>query len=392
MKEIFDAITPETCRRYPGSKWQTHPESVLPLWVADMDFPIASEIQQAIIERVNTGFVGYPMHGGGPELHLALQKRLQERFQWHIEPADVLIVPSLGRALHTCIAAASRPGEGVITQTPVYHRFLIGIRETGRTTLENPMVFSEQGWELDFDHLETLVTPDTRVLMLCNPQNPTGRVWARPELDRLAAFVLKHNLFVVSDELHADVNYGSHHTVFASLSPELEQRTFTLYGPGKTFNLAGLGLGFVISRNPALLQKYREVLLGTLPEPNVLSSAAVLAAYTQAEHWESEVLAYLQANRDHLMARLSAELPDVRWAPLEATYTLLLNLRAYPFAREAQKVLLGEGLAFNDGASFGKDFWGYVRINFATSRQILDQAVNRLVHILQKHQATAAIQ
>lgn len=388
MKEIFDAITLEDCRGHSGSKWQTHPETVLPLWVADMDFPIAPEIQKAIVERVNRGFVGYPLHGGDPELLRVLQQRVRDRFQWHIESRDVLIVPSLGRALHTCIAAVSEKGDQVLTQTPVYHRFLIGIRETGRVALENPMQFSTAGWTLDFDHLERLVTPETRVLMLCNPQNPTGKVWQREELERLARFVLKHDLFVISDELHADVRYEHPHTVFASLSPELEQRTFTLYGPGKTYNLAGLGLGFVICRNPDLLERFKRVLLGTLPEPNVLSSAAALAAYTQAEAWEAAVLSYLQANRNHLTTRLATEAPEVQFAPLEATYTLLLNLRAYPFAREAQKHLLKEGLALNDGASFGKDFWGYVRINFATSRQILDQAIDRLVAVLHQTQVT----
>ncbi|GGJ30005.1 MalY/PatB family protein [Deinococcus roseus] len=389
MKEIFDAITTADCRTYPGSKWQTHPESVLPLWVADMDFPIAREIQQAIQERA-AGFVGYPQHGGDPQVLLALQERLKSRFDWDISARDVLTVPSLGRALHTCIAALSEPGEGVITQTPVYHRFLIGIRETGRVALESPMLFSPAGWELDFEQLESLVTPQTRVLMLCNPQNPTGRVFSRLELEKLAEFVLNHDLLVISDELHADVNYGHQHTVFASLSPELEQRTFTLYGPGKTFNLAGLGLGFVICKNPALLDKFKQVLLGTLPEPNVLSSAAALAAYTQAEVWEKEVLAYLQANRDHLAARLQKELPEVQFAPLEATYTQLLNFRNYSFAPEAQKVLLQGGLALNEGSSFGKDFWGYARINFATSRQILDQAIDRMVQIVQARQETVS--
>jgi cystathionine beta-lyase len=249
----------------------------------------------------------------------------------------------------------------------------------------NPMHLQHGRWTLDLAHLEALVTPRTRVLMLCNPQNPTGRVFTRAELERLAEIVLRHDLLVISDELHADLIFGGQHTVFAGLSPEVAARTITLYGPGKTFNLAGLGLGYLISTNPALLARVRQATVGMIPDANVLSMTATVAAYTRAQRWERDVMAYLKANRDHLNARLAAELPEVRTAVPEGTYLQFLDFRALPFSRSAQQVLLDGGVSLNEGSAFGQDFGGFVRLNFATSRQILDQAIDRMVQTVQQH-------
>lgn len=387
MREQFDAVTIEDCRKFTGAKWQQYGPEALALWVADMDFPIAPEIQQAIQERI-THHIGYPQHGGDPELQQAIVDRMQERFGWEIQAKDIMMIPGVVRGLYGGVMALTQPGEGVITQVPVYPPFLMSIENTGRTLQANPMVFTPEGWQLDFDQLEAVVTPESKVLMLCNPQNPTGRVFTRAELEKLAEFVLKHDLLVISDELHADLIFEGQHTVFASLSPEMEQRTLTLYGPGKTFNLAGLGMGFIISRNPALLAKVRKATVGMLPEPNVLSMAGTLAAYTRAQVWEQEVVAYLKDNRDHLNARLKAELPEVKTASPEGTYLQLLDFTAYPFAAEVQKTLLGGGVALNDGPPFGKGYQGYVRLNFATSKQILDEALDRLVSTVKQHAPT----
>ncbi|WP_189002170.1 MalY/PatB family protein [Deinococcus roseus] len=382
MQERFDAVTVEECRAFTGAKWHHFGEEALALWVADMDFPIADEIQQAIQKRI-THNIGYPQHGGDPELLDAIVDRLSGRFGWQIERKDIMLIPGVVRGLFAGVLALTQPGDGVVTQVPVYPPFLMSIENTGRVVQANPMLQKENTWELDFEQLESLVTPQTRLLMLCNPQNPTGRVFSRAELEKLAEFVLKHDLLVISDELHADLIFDGEHTVFASLSPEMESRTLTLYGPGKTFNLAGLGMGYIISRNPELLARVRKATVGMLPEPNVLSMAGTLAAYTQAQQWEREVVQYLHANRDHLNARLKAELPEVKTAVPEGTYLQLLDFNAYPFAAEAQKVLLAGGVALNEGTAFGKDYKGYVRINFATSRQILDQALDLMVKTVQ---------
>lgn len=384
MRETFDAVTVEDCRQFTGGKWHQFGEEALALWVADMDLPIAEEIQQAIQERI-TRHIGYPQHGGDPEFLEAIVNRMSERFGWQIEPKEIMLIPGVVRGLFAGVLALSEPGDGVITQVPVYPPFLMSIENNGRVIQANPMRFQDGRWEIDFEQLETLVTPQTKIFMLCNPQNPTGRVFSREELEKLAAFVLKHDLYVISDELHADLIFDGSHTVFASLSPEIAERTITLYGPGKTFNLAGLGMGYIISKNPALLARIRKATVGMIPEANVLSMAGTLAAYTRAQKWEQEVLVYLKDNRDHLNARLKAELPEVKTAVPEGTYLQFLDFNGFPFAAEAQKVLLGGGVALNEGTAFGKDYSGFVRLNFATSRQILDQAIDLMVQTVQSH-------
>ncbi|MFC5600123.1 MalY/PatB family protein [Deinococcus cellulosilyticus] len=386
MRETFDAVTVEDCREFTGGKWHQYGEEALALWVADMDLPIATEIQQAIQERI-TRHIGYPRHGGDPEFLDAIVNRMSERFGWQIERKDIMLIPGVVRGLFAGVLALSSPGDGVVTQVPVYPPFLMSIENTDRVIQANPMVFKEGRWELDFEQLETLVTPQTKIFMLCNPQNPTGRVFTRTELEKLAEFIIRHDLYVISDELHADLIFEGEHTVFASLSPEMERRTLTLYGPGKTFNLAGLGMGYIISRNPELLAKVRKATVGMIPEPNVLSMAGTLAAYTRAGAWEREVVAYLKDNRDHLNARLKAELPEVQTSVPEGTYLQFLDFNVYPFGAEAQKVLLKGGVALNEGSAFGQGYRGFVRLNFATSRQILDQAIDRIVETVQQNRA-----
>jgi cysteine-S-conjugate beta-lyase len=366
MTHRFDSISPENLRSPNSIKWTLYAEDVLPLWVADMDFPVSS----AIIERLKTrldGWLGYGNFTGDPAM------------------VDGLIAQQAARGWTGLEAKHFWPINGVVS-VPIYPPFLSSIRDHGRNVLENPMVASDSGWQIDFEQLETLVTPATRVFMLCNPQNPTGRVYTRPELERLADFVLRHRLYVVTDELHADlILNGQPHIPFASLSPEIAGRTVTLIGPCKSFNAATLSAGMAVSQNIKLLERMQKATKGLMGHPNALSLEMWRAGIEDGDGWLNEVLEYLRGNTGVLTQFLHERLPEVRYHAPEGTYLAWMDFRAFAFADRVQKFMLEEAkVGLNDGVSYGAGYQGFLRINLATSRPILLEALNRLERAVRK--------
>ncbi|RIH83234.1 Cystathionine beta-lyase PatB [Calidithermus terrae] len=381
MPHPFDELNLEEVKGSHSVKWSLFPEDVLPLWVADMDYPVAEPILEAVRERLSRR-IGYPQGAGDPELLEAIIAKQERLGLKGLQPENLWLTSSVVPGICASVLALSSPGDEAITQVPVYHPFLIALKEFNRVTRANPMQPGETRWEIDFEQLESLVTPGTRMLMLCNPQNPTGRVFTRAELERLAEFALRHRLWVMVDELWSDLIYEGPHVPFASLSEEVAQRTVTLTGPCKAFNTAGLGGGVAISHNKEILARMQKVSLGIGGHPNVLSMAAWLGALRHGQPWLEQTLAYLKANRDFLTRFLAERLPEVRYTPPEATYLAWLDFRAlgledpHAFALEHAKVGL------NDGAIFGEGFKGYLRLNFATSRPLLQEALERLASAL----------
>ncbi len=380
----LDHLSPHTLRDPYGYsvKWHFYPEDVLPMWVADMDFPISPAISQAIVERLQER-VGYPLMGGDKQLlDLIIQHQGQHGLTG-LAPENLLLTSSVVPAIYASVLALSSPGDEVITQVPVYHPFLFALNEHHRTARYNSLLRTTTGWEIDFDHLEHLVTPRTRLLMLCNPQNPTGRVFRRDELERLAEFALRHRLWVMSDELWADLIYEGTHLPIASLSPEIAQRTVTLTGPCKTYNTAGLGGGVAISHNKQILAALAQVSKGLGGHPNVLSMAAWRAAFEHAQDWLLEVRAYLKGNRD-LITGFMKQFPQVGYLPPEGTYLAWFDFSSTPFAQDVHKVMLERAkLGLNDGKIFGSQYQGWLRLNFATSRNLVQEALNRMARVIQ---------
>ena len=361
-------------------KWQHHPVGVLPLWVADMDFPTAKPIQEALEAYAKSNNLGYPSWEGLPGLRESVQRRLEMRYGWEVEPPHIYPLNGIVTGLFLgCLALASE-GEEVIVQSPIYPPFMMAVEETGRVPLYNPLVQGENGWEMDFDGLEALVTPATRLLMLCNPHNPTGRVFRRAELERLADFALRHRLWVVSDELHSDLVYeGETHIPIASLSEEIAERTVTLFGPTKTFNIAGLKIGFAVSQNEGLLERFKARALGLVGEPNVMAQAATMAAYGHGEAWLEGALTYLDGNRRSIKSFLDEHLPEVGYTLPEGTYLAWLDFRAWGLGDELYPFLLEEAkVGLNDGPAYGPGGEGFARLNFATSRGIVEEALTRI--------------
>lgn len=381
----LDELSPRTLRDPYGysGKWHFYPEDVLPMWVADMDFPISPAITQAIVERLQER-VGYPqMKGDG----LLLERIIQQQSQFGLEgltPENLLLTTSVVPAIYASVLALSSPSDEVITQVPVYPPFLNALSEHHRIARHNPLQPTPSGWEIDFDQLERLVTPRTRLLLLCNPQNPTGRVFRRDELERLAEFALRHRLWVMSDELWADLIYEGQHIPIASLSPEIAQRTVTLTGPCKSYNTAGLGGGVAISHNKQILNAMAQVSKGLGGHPNVLAMAAWRAALEHAQDWLQQVRAYLKGNRDLVTGFMQQHLPQVGYRPPQGTYLAWLDFSQTPLAQEAHRIVLERAkVGLNDGRMFGPQYQGWLRLNFATSRSLVQEALERIARVVQ---------
>jgi cystathionine beta-lyase len=225
----FDDLEIAALQRRRGEKWATYPDDIIPLWVADMDFPAAQPIQDILRHALENSDLGYPVTPTANALPQVFAERVGERFGWVLDPHRVEVITDVVQGLYIALQVYSEPGEGAIIQTPIYPPFLDAVRDMGRHMLVNELVRGETGYAIDFDALRACVDRRTRILMLCNPHNPTGRVFTRPELEQVAEFALAHRLTVVSDEIHADLVYPGHqHIPFATLGPEISAQTVTL--------------------------------------------------------------------------------------------------------------------------------------------------------------------
>ncbi|KAA0012206.1 putative C-S lyase [Billgrantia pellis] len=388
----FDFATPVARRHpeggnWPSQKWQRYDASILPLWVADMDFRSPPAVIEAIQARVEHGVFGY---GRVPDsLKHTLCVWSDREYGWAIEPDWQLWLPGVVPALHLASLALTEPGQGVLSVTPIYPPFLKVAERTGRLAqrarLAEPTAPGEP-WRLDLAALEAAITPETRLLLWCHPHNPTGRVWRHEELAGLAALVERHNLLVVSDELHCDLllDEGATHRPLAAAFPALAARTVTLWAPSKTFNVAGLTAACAVIPDPELRRRFAARLSGLMPDVNVLGMVAAEAAYARGNPWRLALLKVLRAHRRTLVERAAAW-PGVAFAPPESTYLAWFDLRRAEglAGRNAspQRILLEEAsVALSDGADFG---WpGFVRLNFGTTAAQLEEALVRLDRVL----------
>ncbi|SHK82631.1 MalY/PatB family protein [Halomonas caseinilytica] len=387
MTSTFDFATPVERRHpadgdWPSQKWHRFGDDVLPLWVADMDFRSPPAVTEALRARVDHGVYGY---GLVPDsLREALCEWSAEHYGWPIEPDWQLWLPGVVPALHMASLALTEPGDGVLTVTPIYPPFLQVARRTGREPQQaamRPPETPDGDWRLDLEALESAITPRTRLLLWCHPHNPTGRTWSIAELEGLAALVERHDLRVVSDELHCDLllDDGARHRPLAAMFPSLAERTLTLWAPSKTFNLAGLTTACAVIPDAGLRRRYADLAKGLQPDGNVLGLVAAEAAYRHGEPWRQALLETLRCHRRRLVERV-ATWPGVRMAAPQSTYLAWLDLRNAPALRDAdspQRVLLERaGVALSDGADFG---WpGFVRLNFGTTAEQLEAALARL--------------
>lgn len=386
---MFDFATPLE-RRHPAGgwrsqKWHRYGEDVLPLWVADMDFTAPPAVMDALKRRVDHGVYGY---GQVPDsLRQTLREWSATHYDWPIQPEWQQWLPGVVPALHLASLALTEPGDGVLTITPIYPPFLAVAERTGRVTQQAAMAPpSEEGgeWRLDLEALEAAITPKTRLLLWCQPHNPTGRIWRHEELAGLAALVERHNLYVVSDELHCDLllDEGARHQPLAAAFPALADRIITLWAPSKTFNLAGLTAACAVIPDSDLRARFAQTTKGLLPDGNVMGLAAAESAYRDAEPWRQALLDVLRGHRQ-MISDYVAHWPGVYFNPPQSTYLAWLDMRDAGLGDDPQQALLAQAkVALSNGADFGQP--GFVRLNFGTTATQLEAALKRMDQVLRR--------
>ena len=357
-----------------SSKWEKYGQrDVIPLWVADMDFRTAPCVIEALSERVRHGIFGYTQPP--KELPGVVASMLERDFGWHIDPEWIVWMPSLVVGLNVVSRTFAEIGEEILTTTPIYPPFLSAPRNGGRTTITAPLAEQDGHWIWDFDALEQTVTSKTRSLLLCSPHNPTGRVWTRDELDMLAAFCERHDLVLVSDEIHCGLvlDRDKQHLPIASLG-EIAQRTVTLLSASKTFNMPGLGCAFSVVSNEHLRTKLQATMRGIVHHVGALGYFATMAAFRDGKTWQLALLDYLRGNRDFVETQLSL-IPGLRTWHVEATYLAWIDARQLP-VRNPAAFFEEAGIGLYDGALFEAP--GFLRLNFACSRPLLRRALERM--------------
>jgi cystathionine beta-lyase len=359
-------------------KWGRHGEDVLPLWVADMDFRSPQPVIRALEERVAHGVFGYGMEP--PDLRGMLVERLQRLYGWSVAPEAILFMSGVVTAFNLAAMAVASPGEGLLLQTPVYFPMLYTADNAHLRCDAMELTRQEDGhYVVDYERMEQTIREDTKVFLLCNPHNPVGRVFRREELERMAALCLANETVIVSDEIHCDLVFqGQEHVPIASLASEIEARTITLMAPSKTYNIAGLHCSVTIIPDADLRQRFQDAYRGLINRPSVLAYEASLAAYREGDPWLKAVLQYLEANRDFVFDVVSQELPGVSMVKPEGTYLAWLDCRRTGLDDPRKHFLREAKVALNDGASFGPGGEGFVRLNFACCRPLLERALERM--------------
>lgn len=360
-------------------KWLRYDEDVLPLWVADMDFTAPEPVIEALKGRVNHGVYGYPQDT--MDLRESVISWLANRYTWEVKPDELILLPGVVTGFNLAAHAVTNTGDGVIIQTPTYGPFLKVAENVGaiQQGMELPR---DQNGRYYFDELafEETITPKSRIFMLCNPQNPTGRVFNLNELERMAEICLNNNIVICSDEIHCDLVYsGYKHIPIASLHPEIAQNTITLLAPSKTFNTPGLKASIAVIQNPDLRQRFERAKQGLVGWVNILGQVAMLAAYKNGEAWLQELLAYLERNRDYTFDFVKNQLPGVDLAKPEGTFLAWLDCRSANIENGPAEFFLKHAkVALVDGEWFGQGGESFVRLNFGCPQNILAEALNRM--------------
>jgi cystathionine beta-lyase len=381
----FDDLDVDTLRRRRGEKWRDYPADVLPAWVADMDFHVAEPIQRYLAEALRIGDLGYPQNPTSDALPAVFAKRALERFGWQVDPARVLVMSDVVQGIYIALQTLGERGAGVVLQPPVYPPFFAAVRETERTLVTNRLVRGPRGYELDLDDLRRAGDARTRFLLLCSPQNPTGRVFTRAELEGMAEIALARDWIVIADEIQCDLIYpGARHIPFASLGPEVESRTITFMSATKGFNIAGLRCAVGAFGSAELLREFKSVPSHVRGGLGTLGLGATEIAWTSCQPWLDEVLAYLDQNRRFVADFVRTRLPKIGHQMGESLYLAWLDCARLELGGQAPYAFFLEQarVALTDGRNFGPGGESFVRLNYATSRAILAEILERMARAL----------
>lgn len=378
MTYDFDTVIDR--RGTDSSKWSRFDPDVIPMPVADMDFPIAPPILDALRTRLEHPFLGYGAIT--EEIQAVFADRLQRRYGWTVAPEAILPIPGVIPGFNMALRGFTSPGDSIVLQTPAYPPILKAHENHGLQRHEALLVPDANArYEVDWSSFEAAFGATSKAFILCNPHNPVGRMFTPGELQRMAEISLRNNALIISDEIHCDVALGGNvHTPIAALSPEIEARTITLMAPSKTFNLAGMKASVAIIPDAELRAGFEAARGGMVGAINILGAHAMLAAYRDCDAWLEALTAYLTANRDYLASFVAERLPGITMSPLEGTYLAWLDCTAlelpgndpFTWILENARVGLGEGI------NFGERGEGFVRLNFGCPRPLLEEALERI--------------
>ncbi|MDO9013110.1 MAG: PatB family C-S lyase [Gallionella sp.] len=354
-------------------------EEVLPLWVADMDFAAPDAVQRALAERAAHPIYGYTLYPDG--MYDALIAWLKKRHGWEVQREWIIMAPGVVPSLFATVMAFAESGEGVIVQPPVYFPFFSAVTANQRRLILNPLRQEAGRYRIDFAHLEQCAADGARLLLLCSPHNPVGRVWDKSELGEILRIARHYDLTILSDEIHADLVYpGQRHTVLATLAGNAD-KLITAIAPSKTFNIPGLGLSCLIAPDPAQRDALQKV-FGSLHtgNHNPFSIAAFEAAYRGGEAWLDSLLIYLRDNRDYVRDYLIRHLPAIRLIEAEGTYLLWLDCRELGMSDAQLRAFFVQQarVGMNPGTAFGAGGGGFMRLNIASPRTVLADALERI--------------
>jgi len=362
-------------------------DDVIPVWIADMDFAAPEAVTQALKERAAHPVYGYTLF---PEsLFQSMMDWFRDRHGWDIHREWILMAPGVVPSLHAACMAYAAPGEGVIVQPPVYPPFFSSVRLSGRAVIENPLILNEETgqYRMDIEHLEACASrPNARLLMLCSPHNPVGRIWSEPELEAVLDIARRHDLVIISDEIHCDLTFADkpRHRMLASLARPGDS-LITAVAPSKSFNIPGLGLSALVIPDRKQRNAIKAVFDSMhLPQCNPFSTAGFEAGYRDGAPWLDGLLAYLQKNRDFVLETVNSRLPGIRAQAPEGTYLIWLDCRGLGLNDAALKELFvaGAGVGMSPGISFGEQGSGFMRLNIGCPKAVLADVLRRIEAVL----------
>lgn len=366
--------------KWDATKARFGKEDLLPMWVADMDFKAPEQVLQALHKRIEHGVFGYSL--APDSTYEAICNWLKRRFQWEIQKEWIAFSSGVVPAISTIIHAFTEPGDEIIVQSPVYYPFFSQVEQNKRVLLNNQLIEDNGVYKMDVDQLEQMITEKTKMIILSHPHNPVGRVWTKEELTRLGDICVKHNILIISDEIHCDLTYkGVVHTPLASISEQFAKQTITCMAPSKTFNLAGLQASYLIIPNKEHKAKFQRAMAQQgLSEPNILGIIAMETAYNECEEWLEQFLDYMEENARIVEQFLETELPQLKIIKPEAMYLLWIDCRKLNLdKKELEKRIIEKGnLALNQGYIFGGGGEGFIRLNIACPKATLIEGLNRL--------------
>ena len=368
-----------TSLKYDARKAYFSSEDVIPLWVADMDFAAPEEVTEALIQRASHPIYGYTLYPDS--LFTVMQNWFQQRHNWSIDRKSILMCPGVVPSMHAAIEALSDVGNSVIVQPPIYPPFFSAITETGRKLIENPLKLKSGIYGIDFEHLEQCAASGAKLLLLCSPHNPVGRVWQQHELEGVLDIARRYQLTIISDEIHADLIYPEYkHIPLATLADDVA--IVTAVSPSKTFNIPGLGLSCLVTNKREHWQAIKKVFDGWhVSASNPFSITAFEAAYADGESWLDELMHYLDETRKQVNAFFEKNIPKIKVIDSQGTYLLWLDCREMGLNDEQLKSFFIDKakVGMNPGNSFGEVGSGFMRMNIAAPRTIILEACQRIL-------------